>query len=186
MVLMSRLDASLRAGDTSGSAVRILWRVLATLVIATMLARWLWVLFAPQAISVRPAVLISSASRSETLFGHAAPAPVATSILPNVRLIGVFAPKFAVLELDGNRQIGLATGLEVVPGTRLVEVTKDYAVIERSGLRQQIPMAKNTLSVDALKTPIPSAPPNSIGQIKPQELKIEPHELKPPAESATP
>jgi general secretion pathway protein C len=43
-----------------------------------------------------------------------------------------------VLELDGKRQLSVATGNEITPGNRLVKVAIDHVVIERGGVRQQI------------------------------------------------
>lgn len=124
---------------------QLLWRVLGVLVIGAVLAKWTWVLFAPASLSVSPALPPPSGIQTERLFGvtanAAAASPVNISVaLPNVRLIGVFAgtPGFAVLELDDKRQLSVATGNEISPGNRLVEVAIDRVVIERGGVRQQI------------------------------------------------
>lgn len=132
-----------------------MWRVLAVLVIVTMLVHWVWVLFEPRSISVLPAAFPASNSHAEQLFGSVlfVPAPAVSSVAPNIRLVGVFAgvPGFAVLELDGKRQLGLATGHEIVAGTKLVEVTKDHVVIERDGVRQQIRLVSQDLKKTELK-----------------------------------
>lgn len=129
----------------SGVAISVSfkWRVLAVLVIMTMLAHWTWVLFAPDSATVLPATQASSESRAERLFGVAS-VSAAVSIMPNVRLVGVFSgnPGFAVLELDGKRQVGLAAGAEIVAGAKLVKVAIDHVLIERGGVRQRIDMAK--------------------------------------------
>jgi hypothetical protein len=128
-----------------------MWRVLALLVLATMLAHWTWVLFAPRGASVLPAAEIMSNFEAEHLFGStAAPGVPVQASLPGVRLVGVFSgnPGFAVLELDGKRQLGLATGGEIVSGTRLVEVAKDLVVIERGGIRQQIRLESKAAAVN--------------------------------------
>lgn len=127
---------------------KFMWRVLAVLVFGVMLAHWTWVLFAPRAISVLPAPLPSSDSQTGRLFGNAAASAVPVqTILSGVRLVGVFAgvPGFAVFEVDGKRQTGLATGRELVAGEKLVEVAFDHVVIERNGVRQQIPLAEKTV-----------------------------------------
>jgi len=124
-----------------------IWRGLAVLVLVPVLAHWTWVLFAPRSGSVLPAAPPTSDFQTEQLFGNApASAATAHAVMPNVRLIGVFAgvPSFAVLELDGKRQLGLATGREIVAGVRLIEVAIDHAVIEHDGVRQRIPLAEKT------------------------------------------
>jgi type II secretory pathway component PulC len=126
-----------------------MWRVLAVLVIVSMLVHWIWVLFAPRGVAVLPAPFSSSNSHAEQLFGSVVPASTSevSAVMPNLRLVGVFAgmPGFAVLELDGKHQLGLATGHEVVAGTKLIEVARDYVVIERAGMRQRIPLLRRSL-----------------------------------------
>ncbi len=120
-----------------------MWRVLAVLVIAAMLAHWTWLLFAPRSVPVLPARQASAEFQAERLFGVAT-VSAAANAMPNVSLVGVFAGKhgFAVLEIDGKRQVGLAIGKELVAGAKLVEVATDHVVIERGGVRQQIDMPK--------------------------------------------
>jgi len=135
-----------------------IWRVLAVLVIVPVLAHWTWVLFAPQSGSVLPAGLPASDFQTERLFGIAATSAMTVqAVMPNVRLIGVFAgvPGFAVLELDGKRQLGLATGREIVAGVKLLEVAIDHVVIEHDGVRQQIPLADRTSGSSAV---VPGSP----------------------------
>lgn len=139
-------EISLRAnGAVEVSArSRFIWRVLAVLVIGALLAKWTWVLFAPRSEQVLPATLRAADFQAEHLFGTSAASGVTVqAALPNVRLVGVFAgtPGFAVLELDGKRQVGLTTGREIVAGTRLVEVAIDHVTIEHNGVRQQVRMA---------------------------------------------
>lgn len=137
-----------------------IWRVLAVLVIVPMLAHWTWVLFAPGSASVLPAPLPASDFQTGRLFGNAAASAVTVqAVMPNVRLIGVFAgaPGFAVLELDGNHQLGLATGREIVAGVKLFEVAIDHVVIEHGGVRQLIPLAENTPDSSAV-VPVPPLP----------------------------
>lgn len=120
----------------------LMWRILAVLVLVTLLVHWGWLLLAPRSLSVVPTVYPAANFHAEKLFGSALAKPLSAvpSVMPNVRLVGVFAgtPGFAVLELDGKRQLGLATGHEIVAGAKLLEVAKDHVVIERGGVRQQI------------------------------------------------
>jgi type II secretory pathway component PulC len=131
------------------------WRLLAMLVIMTMMVHWVWVLFVPRSVSVLPAAFSTSNSHVEQLFGSVLPASTSAvpSVMSGVRLVGVFAGTlgFAVLELDGKRQLGLATGHEIVAGAKLVEVAKDHVVIERGGVRQQILLASHDLKNIELK-----------------------------------
>lgn len=157
MQLLGKRGLSLQASDVSGAAGwgAFMWRVLAVLVLGVLLAHWTWLLFAPRTATVLPAAPLSSGVQAEHLFGSAAASSVTAQVaLPNVRLVGVFAgvPGFAVLELDGKRQVGLATGREIVAGAKLVEVAIDHVVIERNGVRQQIP-----LSVKTAVAPTPAA-----------------------------
>jgi hypothetical protein len=121
-----------------------MWQILAVVVIGAMLAHWTWALFAPRGDSVMPAIEPDAAIQAEHLFGIAV-APVASNVplqaaLPNVKLLGVFSgkPGFAILELDGKSQKWLATGSEIVPGAKLVEVATDHVVIARGAVRQEV------------------------------------------------
>jgi len=145
MQVLGKRGMSLR---TSGVAVAVmrasfLWRGLAVLVIVAMLAHWTWVLFAPGSTTVLPATQATSEFQTERLFGVASVSAV-VSVMPNVRLVGVFAgnPGFAVLEIDGKRQVGLPAGAEIIAGAKLAEVAIDHVLIERGGVRQRIDMVK--------------------------------------------
>jgi type II secretory pathway component PulC len=128
-----------------------MWRILAVLIIGALLAHWTWRLFAPKSDSVQPALQTASGGKTEHLFGVAAVqavSAVSSAPMPNVKLVGVFSGKsgFAVLELDGKRQLGLSIGHDIVPGAKLVEVASDHIVVEQNGVRQNMPLAtgKNT------------------------------------------
>lgn len=128
-------------GSAPTASILFMWRLLAALVVAVILAKWTWVFFAPHSETVMPAVQLDAHFETEHLFGIAAGSSVtAQAALSNVRLVGVFAgtPGFAVLELDGKHQLGVATGQEVAADTKLVEVAFDHVVIERGGVRQRI------------------------------------------------
>jgi type II secretory pathway component PulC len=120
------------------------WRGTGAVVIGILLARWTWIIFAPNAMSVFPALSEASGNASEMLFGMPAPGGAVNSNLNaklgNVQLMGVFTGKkgFAVLRLDEKTQRGVALGDEVISGTRLVEVDADHVVLEYEGVRQQV------------------------------------------------
>ncbi len=167
MQLPGMREMSLRASGVPGIAWGgLVWRMLAVLVIGALLARWTWLLFAPRSAQVLPAALPASGVQAEHLFGGVAASGVTVqAALPNVRLVGVFAgtPGFAVLELDGKRQVGLLTGREIVAGTKLVEVAIDHVTIERNGARQQIRLAgkepANSSAAALQSVPLQLVPP---------------------------
>ncbi len=122
------------------------WRGVGALVLGVLLAQWSWVLFAPHATAIAAVAERGAAAEAGQLFGVAAAFGVKSAegvALPNVRLVGVFAagpgkPGFAVLKLDDQRQMGVALGKEVAPGTKLLEVHPDYVLLERAGVRQRV------------------------------------------------
>lgn len=160
MSLLDKASPRLNGAAVASARATLMWRIVAVLVIGALLAHWVWVLCAPRSASVRPAALTAAGAKAELLFGVAAASSVTgvQSVLPNVRLVGVFAgtPGFAVLELDGRRQVGLASGGEIAAGAKLVEVASDHVVIERDGVRQQIALEGNTA---ALKNAAAAAKP---------------------------
>ncbi len=119
------------------------WQRLGAIVLGAMLARWMWILFAPPVGSVGGIVDRGAPGEADTLFGIAAASGSdsrAPGVLPNVRLTGVYAgtPGFAILELDGNRQVGVTLGAEVVRGVILAQIAADYVVLEGGGARQRV------------------------------------------------
>lgn len=163
---------------TNGS-VTLAWRVLAVLVIGAMLAKWTWVLFAPRSESVLSAELAGTNVRAEHLFGIAASSGVqAQSLMPDVKLVGIFAPDFAVLEFDGKRQAGLAVGQDVIAGSKLVEVASDHVVIERGGVRQQFALEGHASAIKSAQaatvSPVTLLPVVIPVQSPPAEQIIQP------------
>ncbi|MBI3903314.1 MAG: hypothetical protein HY306_10325 [Nitrosomonadales bacterium] len=139
---------------TGGVSLRggFFWRALGALVLGALLAKWSWMLFAPHAAVVAVAPGHEAAVEAGQLFGAVAVgAPAAqVGIAPDVHLVGVFAPSgagrpgFAVLELDGKNQVGLALGESTPSGAKLVEVHADYVLLERDGARQQVNLEGKT------------------------------------------
>lgn len=132
------------AGHTmrEGSRRFPFWRALTAIVLGVMLARWTWILFAPHAISVMPAAAQDVSPAAEDLFGATAASGEnrQSVLLPNVRLTGIFAgsPGFAILELDGNKQLGVVLGGEVARGVRLGEIAPDHVMLESGGAQQRV------------------------------------------------
>lgn len=121
------------------------WRGLSALILGVLLAKWFWILFAPHSAFTASMPDRAAGLEAGRLFGVTQSTDVATQgvALPNVQLLGVFAasagkPGFAILKLDDKRQVGLAEGEDVAPGTRLVEVKTDYVLLERAGVRQKV------------------------------------------------
>lgn len=123
----------------------LFWRILGALVLGVMLARYSWILFAPQATPMPAAAQHGYVAEAGRLFGLAVSGiALAEGVaLPNVRLVGVFAasagkPGFAVLKLDDKHQVGVALGESVAPGTKLLAVHADYVLLERAGVQQKV------------------------------------------------
>lgn len=121
------------------------WRGAGAIALGVLLAKWIWILFAPQPVYTSSAPVRTAAMEAGQLFGVAAETETTSQgvALPNVQLLGVFAanrgkPGFAILKLDGSRQMGLAEGEEVVAGTRLIEVHANHVVLERAGVQQRV------------------------------------------------
>ena len=119
------------------------WHALGALVLGVMLARWSWLLLAPHATAVAVIPEHEATVEAGRLFGAAVSgASTQEGNLPSVRLIGVFAAEtgksgFAVLRLD-DKQVGVVVGEGVAPGTKLLEVHRDYVLLERAGVQQRV------------------------------------------------
>ena len=121
------------------------WRGLSALILGVLLAKWFWIFFAPLAIYSSASPERVAGLEAGQLFGVALSNQAATEAvaLPNVQLLGVFAASsgktgFAIFKLDNNRQKGVAEGEEISPGTRLIAVHADHALLERAGVQQRV------------------------------------------------
>ena len=121
------------------------WRGVGALLMGILLARWVWIFFAPQAMAIAVVPEHGAALEAGRLFGQAASGVGSAqgTALSNVQLVGVFAassgkPGFAILKLDDKRQVGVAVGGIVVPGTKLFEAHSDYVLLESGGIRQRV------------------------------------------------
>jgi general secretion pathway protein C len=66
---------------------------------------------------------------------------VTQAVATNIQALGVFAAgkdSSAVLVVDGRPARAFVIGQEIVPGTTLVEVTAETAVLDASGARQEV------------------------------------------------
>jgi general secretion pathway protein C len=151
---LSRMGLWMKTGEASWSSI-FFWRVLGALVLGLLLARWSWLLLAPRPTVVSMTMERGASGQAERLFGTAATGASLSSgtVLPNVGLVGVFAPGsgrsgFAVLKLDGKQQVGVVVSDEVVDGARLLEVHPDHVLLGRDGLRQRVDLEGQTAAVN--------------------------------------
>ena len=133
------------------------WQGIGALLVTLLLAKWTWIFFAPTPLTTLPAKPESSSTTSALLFGVAVAPSSTSNNLPNVHLIGLFSGSkgFAILRLDGNRQLGVALGEEISKGNKLVEIGADFVTIENGGLRQRV-MLENKLAAN--QKPVESQP----------------------------
>lgn len=149
-----------------------LWAALAAVVLGALLSKWFWVLAAPATPALPVMVEQAGGNDAEKIFGMP---PVsgngaAATILPNVRLIGVFTGKhaFAILEVGG-KQMAVVLGGEVAPGTKLEEVAADHVTLSNHGLRQRVDMPVSTATsgivkvAEAGRAALPAAAPPAAG-----------------------
>ena len=157
MTLLSRLPFS--------------WRGISALVLGILLAKWFWILLAPQPLysAVRPGS--TAANEAGLLFGTVQSGDTVNQgvALPNVQLLGIFSanagkPGFAVLKLSENRQVGVAEGEEVATGTRLVAVRVDHVLLERAGVQQRVDLENKFPNAGVNKRAPASGAANRIDQ----------------------
>jgi general secretion pathway protein C len=142
--LAARIEIVSTSVLTVFSRVALPWRGIGALIIGVLLARWTWILFAPQTLAVIPTKSDVPGKAPDAIFGISVAPGAATknadAVLGSVHLVGVFSGThgFAVLKLDEKIQRGVALGEDVVKGTKLVAVAADHVVLERNGIRQQV------------------------------------------------
>jgi len=145
--------------------------------LATLLALWLaWIVAqgvlrivwpAPQAAGVRASPLSADAAAKSViaarLFGSSGTGASPSAAEPvqsplNLVLKGVYAPQrdfpgFAVLSIDGGRDIGVLTGSEVKSGVKLHAVNADHILVSRDGVPERV-----NLAASHLRAPAPGQP----------------------------
>ena len=133
---------------------------LALALLCWVLARWTWVLFAPNVPVVPPATpqpvdidaALQTVLRARLFSGSSAgaePAAVATS--RDVQLAGVLATApqgrgWALLQLEGKRHQVAVSGDDIAPGLMLEQVFADHVVVRREGNRERIDLARRVAS----------------------------------------
>jgi general secretion pathway protein C len=163
----ARLETAGAGVSAVFSRLPFLWYGIGALVVGLLLARWTWLLFAPHTLSVLPPKPEASGEAAAALFGVAAASGVmeaTNSVMPNVRLIGVFTGKqaFAVLRLDEKKQLGVALGEEVSKGVKLVEVAADHVLLELNGARQRVNLDNKFSDSKGMVVERPLPPPSAV------------------------
>jgi hypothetical protein len=134
------------------------WPLWGGLLAALLLAKHVWVLFAPAEHAVPTITVAADSAQTEQLFGTVNTSTSSAS-LSGIRPIGIFASKkngFAVMMTETG-QVGVGLGGQVAPGVRLVETYPDYVILERNGVRQRADLSKAPAATGGV-TPVPGAP----------------------------
>jgi hypothetical protein len=159
----------------------ISWRSLSAIVLGALLARWVWILFAPLATYTSAIPEHSAGIEAGQLFGEVASTDTSSVgvAIPNVQLLGVFTaspgrPGFAILKLD-SKQVGVAQGAEVVPGTKLVEVHADHVLLDRAGLQQRVDLENKYANSTGIKE---NVKPNGSASTETPQANIAAKELQ--------
>ncbi|GEM_PF-1158801 len=146
---------------TGFSRLSLSWRGVGVIVLGILLARWTWILFAPDTIAVLPAKPDTVGNSAEALFGLSASGvamPNGDAELGNVHLVGVFtgSKAFAVFKIDDKTQHGAALGEDIIKGTKLIEVGADYVLLQHNGLSQRVNLENKSNNKDRLALEHPS------------------------------
>jgi hypothetical protein len=134
------------------------WPLWGGLLAALLLAKHVWILFAPAEHAVPGTTVAAQSAQPEQLFGTVSTSTSSAS-LNGIRPIGIFASKkngFAVLMTESG-QLGVGLGGEVAPGVRLVETQPEYVILERNGVRQRVDLSKAPAATGA--TPVQNVAP---------------------------
>ncbi|OIR03044.1 hypothetical protein GALL_148220 [mine drainage metagenome] len=127
--------------------------IAALLLLGFVLAYWTWSWFAPGVEPSAPGIATGNGTlgaqvAAANLFGNlrrSGNSPAPTGI--DIKLHGVMAASagksgYAVLQLDGKRDLAVREGQDVAPGIRLAEVRPDHVILERNGIREMLAWPK--------------------------------------------
>jgi general secretion pathway protein C len=131
------------------------WPLWGGLLATLLLAKHVWVLFAPAEHAVPGTTVAAQSAQAEQLFGTVS-TTTASASLNGIRPIGIFASRkngFAVMMTETG-QLGVGLGGQVAPGIRLIETHADYVILERNGVQQRVDLSK----APAASGVIPAAP----------------------------
>lgn len=135
------------------------WPLWGGLLATLLLAKHVWVLFAPAEHALPGTALSTQSAQTEQLFGTVRTTTSSAS-LSGIRPIGIFASRkngFAVMMTETG-QVGVGLGGEVVPGVRLVETQADYVILERNGVQQRVDLSRAPAATGGI-TPARDAAP---------------------------
>jgi len=135
------------------------WPLWGGLLAMLLLAKHVWVLFAPAEHAIPGTTVATQSAQTEQLFGTVTTAS-STASLNGIRPIGIFASRkngFAVMMTETG-QIGVGLGGEVAPGIRLVETHADYVILERNGVQQRVDLGKAPAATDGISPAREAAP----------------------------
>lgn len=161
----SSITAVPYAGGVAARARSLLsWGALAAALLGVMLARWTWLLLAPEGAALPPAAWEASEDAGRVFGTAAGPAAAAMAAPANIKLIGVFANRtkgFAIMQVD-DKQIGVAQGEDVRPGLRLAETHPDYVVLDQGGVTQRVELSGAPAAPAAPAMPAGALPPGAV------------------------
>jgi general secretion pathway protein C len=158
------------------------WPLWGGLLATLLLAKHVWVLFAPAEHAVPGTTVAAQSAQAEQLFGTVSTTTSAAS-LNGIRPIGIFASRingFAVMMTETG-QVGVGLGELVAPGIRLVETHADHVILERNGVMQRVDLSQAPAAaggVTPAATPqvrgmtVPPAGGQLLDQLTPEQQKI--------------
>jgi len=156
-----------------------IWRLIALVIFAVLIAKWTWIFLAPKDASIPSTTTWKKTSDAEHLFGDVpATGDNSSSSLGNVQLVGVFAHPtagFAVLAVEG-KQVGVGLGELVMPGARLVETKADYVLIERGGIKSRIDLPAGKPSSAIVNANSPASQSTSLPESVAQATQLSPEQ----------
>jgi general secretion pathway protein C len=134
--------------DVAESALVALATFAALALLATVLAYWIWAWFAPRPEPRAPAAVQAGGATLQAangLFGRAQAPKGLVASSSSAKLLGVVAatgtrPGYAILRLDARKSVAVLQGEEIEAGLKLAEVHPDHVVLDRSGVREKLPL----------------------------------------------
>lgn len=133
------------------------WPLWGGLLAMLLLAKHVWVLFAPAEQAIPATAITTGPAQAEQMFGVVSTTTSATS-LNGIRPIGIFAHSkrgFAVMMTESG-QVGVGMGEQVVPGVRLVETHADHVILERNGVRQRVDLSNAPAAMSGITSSAPA------------------------------
>ncbi|MBI5889563.1 MAG: hypothetical protein HZB47_02660 [Nitrosomonadales bacterium] len=143
------------------------WPLWGGLLAMLLLAKHVWVLFAPAEHAIPGTTVAPQTAQAEQLFGTVSTVSLSAS-LNGIRPIGIFASSkngFAVMMTETG-QIGVGLGGQVAPGVTLVETHADHVILERNGARQRVDLSKAPTASGGI-TPVTQITPAVRGMTVP-------------------